>query len=74
MEKWLKQRAKEPTTYAGLSLLTLGAGQVLKINEAPEIAGAIEQAAPALSAGDYVTGGVFLLSALASIFMRERGE
>jgi len=69
---WLKKRAAEPSTYAGLSLLTLGAGQVLKINEAPQVAGAIEQAAPALATGDYVTGGVFLLSAFASIFMREK--
>lgn len=69
---WLKKRAAEPSTYAGLSLLTLGAGQVLKINEAPQVAGAIEQAAPAFATGDYMTGSVFLLSSLAAIFLKEK--
>lgn len=69
---WLKKRAAEPSTYAGVSALTLGLGALFKINEAPQVAAAVEQAAPALSTGDYITGGVFMLSALASIFMKEK--
>jgi hypothetical protein len=72
MEK-LKERLREPSTYAGLSMLTLGIGALGKINEAPAVAGAIEQAAPALSSGDWVTGAGTMLFALASIFLREKG-
>ncbi|WOF73814.1 hypothetical protein QMT40_001450 [Parvibaculaceae bacterium PLY_AMNH_Bact1] len=69
---WLKKRAAEPSTYAGISAMTFGLGAILKINEAPQIAEAIGQAAPAFTSGDYVTGGVFLASSLAAIFMKER--
>ncbi len=71
---WFKKRAKEPSTYAGLSAFTLGLGVLFKIEEAPQIAGAIEHVAPAFSTGDYVAGGAGLAFALASIFVKEKGE
>ncbi len=70
--EWLKKRASEPSTYAGLSAVTMGLGVLFKVNEAPQVATALEQAAPALSTGDYVTGGSVLLFGLLSAFMKEK--
>lgn len=70
---WLKSRAKEPTTYLGLSALIYGGGTLAKINEAPAIADAVATAAPALSSGDYATGIAGVLLAVLGIFMKEKG-
>lgn len=72
--EWLQKRAKEPSTYGGLAALTFGLGQIFKINEAPQIADAIGQAAPAFSTGDYATGGAVVLFGALAAFMKEKGE
>lgn len=69
----IKDRFKEPSTYAGLALATAGAGQVFKINEAPQVAELIGQAGQTAVAGDWVGAGVMGLLGLLSIFMREKG-
>ncbi|MCW5728158.1 hypothetical protein [Parvibaculum sp.] len=70
---WLKARLKEPTTYLGLSAVIYGGGTLAKVNEAPAIADAVANAAPALSTGDYATGITLLLGGLLGAFMREKG-
>lgn len=70
---WLKDRAKEPTTYLGLSALIYGAGTLAKVNEAPAVADAVTTAAPALAAGDWATGLVLLIGGLFGAFMKEKG-
>ena len=69
----IKQRFAEPSTYAGLAAVTVGVGQVAKINEAPQVAELIGQAGQAAVTGDYVTVGGMGLFGLLSIFMREKG-
>jgi purine-cytosine permease-like protein len=69
----IKQRFREPSTYAGLAALTVGVGQVAKINEAPQVADVIGQAGQAAVAGDWVGAGTMGLLGLLSIFMREKG-
>lgn len=71
---WLKKRAAEPSTYGGLAALTLGLGQLLKINEAPLIADSIGQAAPSLTSGDYATGGAMIFFGLLGAFLGERKD
>lgn len=71
---WLKDRAKEPTTYLGLSALIYGAGTLAKVNEAPAVADAVATAAPSLAAGDWATGLVLLLGGVFGIFMKEKGS
>ncbi|MFN3933628.1 MAG: hypothetical protein ACK4KX_03225 [Parvibaculum sp.] len=70
---FLKDRAKEPTTYLGISALIYGAGTLAKVNEAPAVADAVANAAPALAAGDWITGLALLLSGALGIFMKEKG-
>jgi len=53
---WIKDRMREASTYAGLATLTLAVGQLAKVNEAPAIADAVSNAAPALTAGDWLSG------------------
>lgn len=70
----IKERLREPTTYLGISALIMGIGQLFKINEAPEIAQAVQGAAEPLAGGDYVTGGGLLISGILAVFMREKGN
>lgn len=74
MFNWLKKRLNEPTTYIGLGTLVAGAGQVAKINEAPEIASAIVQSGQGFATGDYVSGVGILLAGVFGAFMREKGD
>jgi len=69
----IKQRFREPSTYAGLAAVTVGVGQVAKINEAPQVAELIGQAGQTAVAGDWVGAGMMGLLGLLSIFMREKG-
>lgn len=69
----IKDRFREPSTYAGLAAATVGIGQVAKINEAPQVAELIGQAGQAAVAGDYMTAGAVGLLGLLSIFMKEKG-
>ncbi len=74
MKNWFKDRLSEPTTYTAFALL-IGAGGILgKMDEAPQIAQAVEASGQHFSTGDYMTGGLFLMTSLAGIFMREKGQ
>lgn len=62
---YLRERTREPSTYAGLIGIVLGTGTLFKINEAPAIASGIEAVAGPLAAGDYIgalltAGGIAL--------------
>lgn len=74
MKNWIKDRSREPTTYLAISQLILGLGGLLKVSEAPAVADSVAQAAGALSAGDYTTGAVLVVSGLLGIVMREKGK
>lgn len=68
-------RAKEPSSYAGVAAITLGLGQLFKINEAGEIATTIGDAgAIALATGDPVLGLIALAAGVAAVFAREKGS
>jgi hypothetical protein len=73
MWKKLQERLREPSTYAGLAAVTVGVGQVGKIEEAPQVAELIGQAGQAAVTGDYVTAVGMGLFGLLSIFMKEKG-
>lgn len=70
---WLLQRLKEPTTYLGLSASIYGVGMLGKIDEAPALADAVSTAAPALAAGDYVTGIALIVGGALGAFLKEKG-
>lgn len=70
----MKERLTEPTTYLGLAAIIHGLGQLLKINEAPEIASTIEAAATPLASGDYATGAALLIGGIFGVFMSEKGK
>ncbi|PKQ07301.1 MAG: hypothetical protein CVT72_03730 [Alphaproteobacteria bacterium HGW-Alphaproteobacteria-11] len=70
---WLKDRAKEPTTYVGLSAAIYGLGTLAKVNEAPAVADAVSTAAPALAAGDWATGLLLLIGGALAAVMKEKG-
>lgn len=74
MKNWLKDRAKEPTTYIGLSLIVQAIGMLAKVSEAPMIADSIAGAAEPLARGDFATGGAALLGGILAVMMREKGR
>lgn len=68
-------RLREPSTYAGLAAVAVGAGQVFDISEAPAVAEAIGAAGATVTAtGDPIMGGAALFFGLLAMFMRERGR
>lgn len=68
-------RFREPSTYAGLAAVAVGAGQVFDISEAPAVADAIGSAGATVTAtGDPIIGGAALVFGLLAIFLRERGR
>lgn len=73
MWKWLKKRLSEGSTYAGLAVSTIGIGQVFKIDEAPQIAGAIAGAGEQLMTGNTVGGLVALGLGIAAAFVKDKG-
>ena len=73
MWKWLRDRFSEPTTMIGIAAVVAGAGQVMKINEAPQIAEAIAMASQPVATGDYVTSAAMLFGGILAAFMKEKG-
>ena len=71
--KWLMDRLREPSTWAGLSSLTLGVGAIAHVNEAPAIASAVQHSASSFTSGNWLGGAVALLGGIASIFVSEKG-
>lgn len=74
MNDWLKKRLNEPSTYAGLAAIAMGAGQLAKVNEAPVIAEAITQAGPQLAAGNWLNAAMVAFGALAVILKDKGGK
>ncbi|RKQ73115.1 hypothetical protein [Oceanibaculum indicum] len=70
--KYLLDRLKEPSTYAGLAAVVLGAGQLGKIDEAPSVAGAIMDGAAAMQV-DPIMGGLTILGGILAALLRDRG-
>jgi len=76
MFEWLKNRAREASTYGGLGLITLGLGDLFRINEAPAIADGLNQVAGLVAQ----TGGLNLygvaLTALGVLgtILKEKGQ
>lgn len=69
----IMERLREPSSYAGLGLLTLGLGELFKVNEAPAIADAINAAGQAVATtGDPLTAAVALAGGILSLIMGER--
>jgi hypothetical protein len=72
MKDWLKKRSKEATTYLGIALIVEGVGNLAKIDEAHSIAGAVQAAAPSLSAGDWTTGILGLVMGIGGVLMKQK--
>jgi len=70
--KWLKERATERSTYIGLAQTLLGIGIVAKVDEAPQIAESVTQAAEPLASGNYQLGLGVLLMGILSVFVGEK--
>lgn len=70
---WFKSkvadRFKEPSSLAGVGLVVGGLGQVFGVNEAPQVAEAINQAAQQSS----WLGALMVAVGTAAILMREKG-
>lgn len=69
---WLLKRLSEPSTWGGLAAVTIGAGQLAKVNEAPAIADAVGQAGQAFVAGDTIGGAAALVFGLVAAFRKDR--
>lgn len=71
MNKIVK-RFREPSTYAGLGAVILGAGQLFNLEQASQISTLVIQAGTRITSGDYVTAGVTVALGLAAIFVKEK--
>jgi len=70
MKSFFNERVREPSTYAGLAAVISGGGILFKINEAPAIAGAIQNAGGALAAGDWVNGVAVMILGIVAAFKK----
>lgn len=73
MKNWLKKRAKEPSTWAGLAALAGAVGTIVKDDHVPQIAQQVGQHADAMAAGDWTTPLAIILSGLMAVLMGEKG-
>ncbi|MEQ8829742.1 MAG: hypothetical protein RLW87_08025 [Alphaproteobacteria bacterium] len=72
---WFKKRISEPSTWAGLVGIVLGAGQAFKIEEAQPVAEAVGAVGQALAGGaDPITAGIVGFAGLAAVFLGEKGR
>ncbi|MGD1934222.1 MAG: hypothetical protein ACFB0Z_06900 [Candidatus Phaeomarinobacter sp.] len=67
----LKERFREPSTYAGLAAITVGLGQVLDWDEAGQVAGLVQGAGEQISTGNWVGAAVAVLLGGAAMWKRE---
>lgn len=74
MLEFLKNRAKEPTSYLALGAILSGIGQLVKDDHLPIIANTVVEAAEPLSQGDYTTGGALILTGIFGLFMKEKAH
>lgn len=70
--KWVKDRARERSTYEGVGSVIAGLGLIFKINEAPVVVDAIHSVADQAASGDYMTAGGLFLLGLLRILKNER--
>ncbi len=75
MLEWIKHRAREASTYAGLGLVTLGLGDIFRIKEAPAIADGLNQVAGVVSQGGGLNVYGLVLTALGVLgaIIKEKG-
>lgn len=75
MFKYLAKRLAEPSTYAGIAAVAMGAGQLFQASEGQAVAEAAGQAGQAVAAGadPYMAGAVALAGLFAAI-MRDRKD
>lgn len=74
MNGFLK-RLSEPSTYAGLAAMSIVAGDVFKIDEAPAVGEAINTVGQGVASGMPLwQAGALGAFGLLSIFMREKGD
>lgn len=71
---WLTKRLREPSTYAGLAAIAVGAGQVADINEAPAVADAITTVGQSVAVMPGWEGLVMGVLGALAVFLREKGE
>ena len=69
---WFLKRIREPSTWGGLAAVTIGAGQLAKVNEAPAVAEAVGQAGQAFVNGDTLGGAAALVFGLVAAFTKDR--
>ena len=70
---WLLNRFVEPSSWGGLGLITMGLGNLFRVNEAAPIAEAIGQGgAMVVQTGDPITGLIAAAVGLMSFFLQER--
>lgn len=74
----VKRKFSEPSTYGGLAAITYGVGEVLKINEAAEIAHALEGAGQAIAASPdgngLMIGITSIVFGILGVFFGEKGK
>lgn len=71
---WIKERMQEASTWLGLSNVILGAGLLFKINEAPEIAKTVENAATPLANGDWSTAIMLVGSGILGVLFKDKAQ
>lgn len=64
MLKYFKKRMGEPSSWAGIGILTMGLGTLLKANGVPEAGEAIANSAADLAAGNYAAPIIMVVSGL----------
>lgn len=69
---FLFNRAGEPSTWAGIAPLLFGLMQLLNIEEAGAIAAVVEEAIPALTAGDWSSAVLLIVPGLLAVFLKEK--
>lgn len=64
----MKKILKEPSTWAGLTAVITGVGQIAKINEAPIVADVITQAAPQIISNNWTAALLILAGGFSTWF------
>jgi len=66
-------RLKEGSTYAGVAAVVIGGGQLLDWDEAPQVAGIIQQAGEQAVSGNWYGALAAAVLGVAAIFLPDRG-
>lgn len=71
---WFKDRAGEPSTWGGLSLLIYGLGELFKISEAAPVAETVAQGGQSVAGGDYAGGITIMVGGILAALLGEKGS